>query len=111
MRKVPLSPRSVEMLKEQHERFEKRFRRKSLPDEPIVFDSTAPGDTPVPLDPAKLLQQILDALRANGASEAVLYAVKKTGRILTAEAYAASPKHIRDEWDGALSDYRRQNGC
>lgn len=110
MRKVPLSPLGVQMVKEQLERFERRFGRKPLPGEPLAFDPDAPGDTPRPLDPAAVMRQLIYVLRIDGADEALIYAVEKTGLLLTEKSYATAPKHIRDEWDAAIAGYNGRTG-
>lgn len=111
MTKIPLTPRAVEMLKEQFERFEKRFGRNPLPGESLFFDPSSSGDAPKPFDPGSIMKLMLDGLRASGADEALLYAAEKTGRFLTEKTYAASPRHIRDEWDAAVAEYNRRQSA
>ncbi|MFA5900428.1 MAG: hypothetical protein WC829_15105 [Hyphomicrobium sp.] len=110
MRRVPISPKAAEEIRKQLDRFEKRFGRKPLPGEPVFFDPETSGDVPLPLDPEKLMDQAIAALRAAGADEAVLYAAKKTDRLLTRESYAAAPRHIQQEWDSAIAEYREKVG-
>jgi len=81
------------MIEEHIERFEKHFGIRSLPGEPLAFDASKFGDRPLPLDPTLIMKQLVDALRKNGASGALLYAVEKTDLLLTAETYAAAPRH------------------
>lgn len=109
MRKVPLTPRAAGTLETQLEAFEKRFGRKPLPGESVFFDSSSLDTTPQPVDPAKVMAQLVEALRASGADEALIYAIEKTGRVLTSTTYASVPKHIREEWDAAVAEYRKQN--
>lgn len=68
--------------KSSFDRFEKRFGREPLPGEPVFFDPAGSGDTPRPFDAAGIMKLVLDALRASGADEALLYAAEKTDRIL-----------------------------
>lgn len=108
MRRVPISPKAAEEIRKQLDLFEKRFGRKPLPGEPVFFDPETSGDAPRPFDPKKLMHQAIAALREAGADEAVLYAAEKTDRLLTRDSYAAAPRHIQQEWDSAIAEYREK---
>jgi len=101
---VPLSNRSVEILKRRKQAFKAKFGREMGPDDPIFFDPNA--NEPRPLNAEQSETIITEAMRKAGIDEEFIYAFHKTGFIvgrntpLTPEATA--------EWNAAIMEYRQK---
>ena len=109
-KKIPMPPEVAKALKEQLKAFRKKFHRDPGPDDPVFFDPTA--DTPQPLPEARvglMLEQLLEAAREANIRPEVLYAVKKTGRIVTTQnAQYLTPEELA-EWDAAIDEFKTLN--
>ena len=88
-------------LHEQRERFREKFGRDPGQNEPVFFDPDA--KEPAPYPKGKMETELLQAMRKAGTPPQIIYAFKKTGRLLTAQSEA--PPHARKEWDDAIDEY------
>jgi hypothetical protein len=104
---VPLSPKAVDLIKQQLVRFKKKFGREPGPDDPIFFDPNS--DVPVQFDEAKFNHGVVEAMKKAGIRGELIYAFEKTGLILNAEGYENVLPEDRAEWDAAIDEYRRIN--
>jgi hypothetical protein len=52
------------------------------------------------------LRTILEAARKDGLCEAHLYAIEKTGKVITQQNAYMYPKVDLEAWDAAISEYR-----
>lgn len=96
MKKAKITKEVKEILEEQRQKFIKKFGREPQPDDPIFFD--APPQEEVH-------RQILEAMEKAGTTPELVYAYKKTGRILTEEASKNLSKKELKEWQDAIDDY------
>jgi site-specific recombinase XerD len=80
-RRIPLSPEALEAIERHLEAFRRKFGRDSNDDDPILFDPDA--DEPVPLSDEKYERVMIEAMVEVGISQAMIFAFKRTGRIVT----------------------------
>jgi site-specific recombinase XerD len=81
---VPLNAEAQRAIQEQLRKFREKFGRDAGPEDPIFFDPDT--DTPQPISKAGLDEmtgQILSAAGKAGVRPELIYAMKKTGRIVT----------------------------
>ena len=106
-RAIPMSPELVEHMEAMRKQFVEKFGREPGPDDPIFFDPDA--DTPAFLSPAKMKadwERICEAgIKAN-LDRAVIYAMAKTGRMLTQENQKHLDPQEIEEWGDAVAQFR-----
>ena len=93
-------------LDEQKRRFREKFGRDAGPEDPIFFDPDA--DTPQPISKAGLDEmtgQILSAAGKSGVRPELIYAMRKTGRIVTASNQDLLTDDELQEWQDAIEEY------
>lgn len=104
-RRVPLNKTMIEVLEQQRERFRQKFGRDPRPEDPVLFDDDC--DDPRPLSAEKFTRILLDALREANARPEIIYAVEKTGFLVTEyNQYRLTPAEYR-QWCDAIDEYRR----
>ena len=106
-RRVPLNKEMIEMLDEQRERFKTKFGRYPGPQDPIIWDEDA--DEPRPLSENQIAQILTAALQQAGAPAEIIYAVEKTGRLVTEMNLHLLSKAEYQEWCDAIEEFRRLN--
>jgi len=102
-RRVRMSPEMIQMLDDQREAFKKKFGREPLPSDPVIFDENC--DEPTPLSEDKIHQVMIDALVAAGARPEIVYACRKTGRIVTESNRHLLSRAEWTEWKNAVEEY------
>jgi len=86
--------------------FREKFGRDPNDDDPIFFDPDA--DEPVPLSDEKYERMMIEALTEVGISQAMIFAFKRTGRIVTeSNKHLLTAEELR-EWNDAVDEYRRR---
>lgn len=64
---------------------------------------------PEPMSVTELENVMLGVMKRADTSPEIVYAFKKTGRLLlNPEVYASVSQEERDEWDSAIMEYRLQ---
>jgi len=105
-RNVPLSPEALKAIERQLEAFRRKFGRDPNDNDPIFFDPDA--DDPVPLSDEKYERMMIEAMAEVGISQAMIFAFKRTGRIVTERnKHLLTPEELR-EWDDAVEEYHRR---
>jgi hypothetical protein len=105
-RHVPLSPEALEAIERQLEAFRRKFGRDPNDNDPILFDPDA--DDPVPLSDEKYERMMIEAMAEVGISQAMIFAFKRTGRIVTeANKHLLTPEDLA-EWNDAVDEYHRK---
>ncbi len=103
---IPLSPEMQALFDDQRAAFRKQFGREPGPKDPIFFDPDC--DYPRPQDQRQqddFEQEILAAMVEVGIDPAMIYAFKKTGRIVTAHNQQFLSKEELAEWENAVDEY------
>ena len=87
-------------------KFRKKFGDDPRPDDPIFFDPDA--DEPRPISDDRYEQAMVEAMAAAGIRPELIYAFKRTGRIVTERNQSLlTPEELR-EWDAAIDEYKRK---
>jgi len=108
-RRIPLSPEALEAIERQLEAFRRKFGRDPNDDDPILFDPDA--DDPVPLSDGKYERMMIEAMAEVGISQAMIFAFKRTGRIVTEmNKHLLTSEELR-EWNDAVDEYHRKVGA
>jgi hypothetical protein len=89
------------LLQEQLKAFVEKFGRMPLEGEPIFFDETK--DTPTEMDESVVHDAFMFLLK--DAPPEIIYAYKKTGRVLLADLRETYPPEFVAEYDAAIAEY------
>jgi hypothetical protein len=93
---LPIGPEIGEILQRQRAKFIARYGREPGPEDPIFFD--APSDDEYDAAVTKAMEQA-------GVAPAVIYAFRKTGRIITEENAKFVPAAALEAWQQAIDEY------
>ena len=103
---IPLNSEAQQAIEEQLRRFHEKFGREAGPEDPLFFDPDA--GTPQPLsEPQRdeMLNQILSAASRAGIRPELIYAMKKTDRMVTeANQHLLTDQELQ-EWQDAIDEY------
>jgi hypothetical protein len=103
---IQLDGELAEAMREQHVAFVQKFDREPGRDDPLFFDANA--DTPQPIKPQEVHIAMLQVMSASGMRPEIIYALEKTGRIVTRE----NMKYLTDaeiaEWNSAIAEHHKQ---
>jgi integrase len=108
-RQVPLDRETVKLLQEQIARFKEKFGREPGPDDPVFFDPEA--DIPRPLSDRQMQQaeqNLHEAALKVGINPALVYAMRKTGRIVTTRNRQFLSDEELEEWNNAIDEYHEK---
>lgn len=112
---IPLTAEVQQSIEEQLRRFREKFGREPGPEDPLFFDPDA--DTPQPLSEAQqdeMMNQILSAASRAGIRPELIYAMKKTDRMVTTANQHLLTDQELQEWQDAIDEYfalvERQQG-
>jgi hypothetical protein len=106
---IPLTPEAKAAIEHQLEAFRKKFGREPRPDDPIFFDPEA--DKPTPISDGQYEQAMIDAMVAADIPPELIYAFKRTGRLVTERNKRLLTREELREWDEAIDEYRRKIGA
>jgi integrase len=103
---VPLNAEAQRAIHEKLRKFREKFGRDAGPEDPIFFDPDV--DTPQPISTAGLDEmtgQILSAAGKAGVRPELIYAMRKTGRIVTESNQQLLTDDELQEWQDAIEEY------
>ena len=103
-RTVPLSDEAIRLLEKQRQAFIRKFGREPRDGDPVFFDLNA--DEPRPGSLQDCVPKIVQAMEKVGIDPALIYAFRKTGRIVTQRNLQFLTEEERQEWRNAVDDYR-----
>jgi integrase len=104
---IPLNAEAQRAIQEQLRKFREKFGRDAGPEDPIFFDPDA--DTPQPISKAVLDEMTGHILSAAGKASVrpeLIYAMRKTGRIVTESNQRLLTDDELQEWQDAIEEYR-----
>jgi len=105
-RRIRLSPEVRQAIDRQLAAFREKFGRDPNDADPIFFDPDA--DDPVPLSDEKYERMMIEAMAEVGISQAMIFAFKRTGRIVTERnKHLLTAEELR-EWNDAVDEYHRR---
>lgn len=90
------------MLEDQKRKFIRRFGREPGPNDPVFFDPESP--TPKSINPREALASFVEAGMKAGTDPVLLYAVEKTGMILTESNMSLFSDEELREWEEAVEE-------
>ena len=105
---IPVSPETLELMKQQQTAFRQKFGREPGPNDPIFFDPNA--DTPQPVDVEASNQAIVKAMGDAGLPGHFIYAFQKTGRLVSEENQKFLTDAELKEWNDAIAEYYEREG-
>jgi hypothetical protein len=103
---IPMTPEAKAVFERQLEAFRVKFGRDPEPQDPVFFDPDA--DTPTQISEAKGDQYwrlIIGAAAKVGIDPAKIYAMHKTGRIVTEDNTQFLTDDELQEWNDAIDEY------
>ena len=104
-KRIYLSAEGQQLIERQLEAFREKFGRYPGPDDPVFFDPNE--DTPVPLSDEEYERAVVAGMPQAGLDPAVIYALKRTGRMVTdRNKHLLSKKDLR-QWNDAIDEYHR----
>jgi hypothetical protein len=108
VRPGPLNADLTDVLEGQLARFREKFGRDPQQDDPLFFnpDADTPERLTAPQDDA-LEQEMIAAMVEAGIDASLIYAYRKTGRIVTEQNAHLLSDEARLEWNAALDEYAR----
>ena len=80
---IPVSPETLELIKEQQASFRQKFGREPGPNDPIFFDPDA--DRPQPMNVEAYKEAMIRVMGDAGLPGDLIYAFQKTGRLVSEE--------------------------
>lgn len=106
---VPLDSGTAEAIANQKQLFREKFGREPGPDDPIFFDP----DASTPQSPSDDSQEttwkiLLRAAAESGMPPAIVYAMNKTGRIVTEDNSQFLTDAELQEWNDAVDEYHQK---
>jgi len=104
-----MTPEVMQALDEQREAFIKKFGREPRPEDPIFYDENC--DEPTPLSGEQIEELMLSALVQAGVRPEIIYACKKTGRLVTESNEHLLTRAELREWKEAVEEYRRHHSA
>jgi hypothetical protein len=108
-RRIPLTAETSAAIQQQIRAFRQKFGREPGPEDPLFFDPQA--SEPRPLSGAQMNDveaQMMEIMAAAGLDPALVYAARKTGRIVTERNAQYLSEAELKEWNDAVEEYDRQ---
>ena len=103
---IPMNAEVQRSIEERLRRFREKFGREPGPEDPIFFDPDA--DTPQPLSKAQqveMMNQTLSAASRAGIRPELIYAMKKTDRMVSEANQHLLTEQELQEWQDAIDEY------
>src|SRR5271169_6417714 len=101
-RRIRLSPEARQAIERRLAAFREKFGHAPNDDDPIFFDPDA--DDPVALSDEKDERMMIEAMTEVGISQALIFAFKRTGRIVTEKnKHPLTAGELR-EWNAAVDE-------
>lgn len=100
-----ITPLTATIFEDQERKFVRRFGREPGPNDPVFFDPESP--TPKSIDPREVLASFIEAGREAGTDPVLLYAVGKTGMIVSESNMSLFSDEELREWEEAVEEGKR----
>lgn len=104
----PITPEIAEILERQKERFVQKFGREPGPNAPIFFDPDKP--VPTAIQPETVLAAFEEAAKRAGIDPVLIYAIRKTGLIVSEDNKELLRPSELKEWNDAIEEGQRLLG-
>ncbi len=106
VKRIQIPSELADELRAQMERFRAKFGREPGPTDPVFFDPDA--DEPRPLNIDAAFDELAAIAGEVGVSPQLIYAMKKTGRMVTENnKQFLTPAELK-EWNDAIEEYHQK---
>ena len=106
---IPINQETAEIIAQQKKLFREQFGREAGPDDPLFFDPGAAAPqflTEASMD--EIWKSVLQAAGDSGIDPAIVYAMNKTGRIVTETNVHFLTDAELQEWNDAVDEYHQK---
>ena len=110
VKEVPMTDELAELVDQAKAAFREKFGRDAGPGDPLFFDPEA--DEPQSLSAEKMdemWRSVCDQAASDGIPPEFVYAMRKTGRVVTEENLEFLDPDELAEWEDAIDEYERRN--
>jgi hypothetical protein len=97
---IPMSQETVDLFKEQRQKFIQKYGREPGPQDKVFFDMP---------HPEQIEHMTVEAMKKGGIDPAIIYAYEKTGRLVTEDNQKLLSEADLDEWDAAIEEYETKH--
>jgi hypothetical protein len=106
---IPINHETAEIIAQQKKSFREQFGREPGPDDPLFFESSVAvpqflSDESID----EILKSLLQAAGDSGIDPAIVYAMNKTGRIVTETNVHFLTDAEFQEWNDAVDEYHQK---
>ena len=106
---IPINQETAEIIFRQKKLFREQFGREPGPDDPLFFDpSVAVPQFLSDESTDEIWKRLLQAAGDSGIDPAIVYAMNKTGRMVTEANLEFLSDWELQEWNDAVDEYSRQ---
>src|SRR5713226_4605164 len=106
---IPINQETAEIIAQQKKLFREQFGREPGPDDPLFFDPSVVVPQFLSDDSTdEIWKGLLQAAGNSGIDPAIVYAMNKTGRIVTEANLEFLTDSELQEWNDAVNEYRQK---
>jgi hypothetical protein len=103
VKQIPIPAELASELHRQKDRFRAKFGREPGPNDPIFFDPNA--DEPLPFNAEAAFEELVAIAGQIGIAPQLIYAMNKTGRMVTEDNQQFLTPSELQEWNEAIAEY------
>jgi hypothetical protein len=103
VKQIPMPAELVSELQRQKDRFRAKFGGEPGPNDPVFFDPKA--DEPLPFNVEAAFEELVAIAGQIGIPPQLIYAMNKTGRIVTEDNQKFLTPSELQEWNDAIAEY------
>jgi hypothetical protein len=103
VKQIPIPAELASELHRQKDRFRAKFGREPGPNDPIFFDPNA--DEPRPFNAEAAFEELVAIAGQIGIAPQLIYAMNKTGRMVTEDNQQFLTPSELQEWNEAIAEY------
>jgi hypothetical protein len=106
---IPINPETAEIIAQQKKLFREQFGREPGPDDPLFLESSVAVQRFLSDESTdEIWKSLLQAVGDSGIDPAIVYAMNKTGRIVTEGNLKFLTDAELQEWNDAVNEYRQK---
>ena len=106
---IPINQETAEIIVQQKELFREQFGREPGPDDPLFFDPSVAVPQFLSAESTdEIWKRLLQAAGDSGIDPAIVYAMNKTGRMVTEANLEFLSDWELQEWNDAVNEFRQK---
>lgn len=106
---IPINHETAEIIAQRKKLFREQFGREPGPDDPLFFESSVTVPQFLSDESTdEIWKSLLQAVGGSGIDPAIVYAMNKTGRIVTETNVHFLTYAELQEWDDAMDEYHQK---